>query len=257
MIEKTIRKVIGDTTIRRIQALIRSDKEKHLMKIRRAFYLQFLGTNDTYFDVGANYGNRIEPIINDGIRIVAIEPQPQCVNFLTKHFKDKISVVPKGLGSEVGELALFLSDSHVVSSFSQEWIKATKESGRFGKTKWDRQQITLIDTLDNLIAQFGKPQFIKIDVEGYELEVLNGLNHPIRTISFEYTIPEGRISILKCMDRISEISENRVVLFNYSIGESMEWALDSWLSLEEMKEEVDSDRFVHSEFGDIYSKTEV
>ncbi len=74
-------------------------------------------------------------------------------------------------------------------------------------------------------------------------------------ISFEYTIPERKTSIIECIDRLVEISSPNEVLFNYSIGESMEWALGEWLSVQKMKEEVDSDRFVESDFGDIYAKT--
>jgi hypothetical protein len=150
---------------------------------------------------------------------------------------------------------MYLSDAHTISSFSKEWIDAIKKSGRFSDYNWNKEQVTEIETLDNLISKYGKPQFIKIDVEGYEYEVLAGLSQPIMTISFEYTIPERKNSIIDCIDRIVEISNQKEVFFNYSIGESMEWALEKWLSAEEMKKEIDLERFVKSEFGDIYAKT--
>ena len=101
----------------------------------------------------------------------------------------------------------------------------------------------------------GSLSLLKIDVEGYEYEVLKGLSQSITTISFEYTIPERKNSIIDCIDRIIKISNQNEVLFNYSIGESMEWALDKWISAQEMKKEIDLERFINSGFGDVYAKT--
>ena len=43
---------------------------------RKKMYAQFFsGAGDLYFDVGANMGNRIEPLIDMGLKIVAVEPQ--------------------------------------------------------------------------------------------------------------------------------------------------------------------------------------
>ena len=43
-----------------------------------------------------------------------------------------------------------------------------------------------VTTLDALIARFGVPAFIKIDVEGAEPDVLAGLSHAVPVLSFEY-----------------------------------------------------------------------
>ncbi|MBK8389412.1 MAG: FkbM family methyltransferase [Saprospiraceae bacterium] len=208
-----------------------------------------------YYDVGANYGNRIEPIINKGLKIIAVEPQIKCIDFLNKKYGNHITIVPKGLGEKEETKTLYISNAHTISSFSEDWIKATQESGRFSQFNWNQEQTVEITTLDTLIGIYGKPKFIKIDVEGFEYEVLKGLNSPIQTISFEYTVPERNKSVLDCMDRIMEIANQQTVLFNYSIGESMEWALDEWISYLDMKKEISTKRFIDTEFGDIYAKT--
>jgi len=239
------------------KTVFKTKEEKELNKKRRRFYLQFLKSGDVYYDVGANYGNRIEPIINEGIKIIAVEPQAQCIDHLKSNYGDKITVIPNGLAESKGVRTMFISNAHTISSFSRSWIKSTQESGRFSDYNWNKEEVIEMETLDNLISRYGNPQFVKIDVEGYEYEVLKGLSHPIKVLSFEYTTPERKSSIIDCINRIVEIGKQNEVLFNYSIGESMEWTLDEWISAEKMKAEIKFEKFTKSGFGDIYAKTSI
>jgi hypothetical protein len=119
--------------------------------------------------------------------------------------------------------------------------------------EWNERRTIKITTLDRLIEEFGIPRFIKIDVEGYELEVLKGLTRPIEMISFEYTTPERTVQCVECIKRLKDISNNKI-LCNYSIEESMEWALPKWLSSEEMIVQIVSAPVFGDGFGDIYVK---
>jgi FkbM family methyltransferase len=223
------------------------------------FYAQFLKRGDVYFDVGANHGNRISPIINNirggGGKIVAVEPQAVWAAFLKKKFGDKIFIVTKGLGEREGVMAMAISNDSRLSSFSTEWVEANKQSGRFIPmgAEWNETRVIKMTTLDRLIEEFGVPRFIKIDVEGYELEVLKGLTQPVEVISFEYTTPERTQQCIACIERIRDISNNKI-LCNYSIAESMEWALPKWLSSEEMIAQIASAPVFGDGFGDIYVK---
>ena len=250
-LKKKVFNAIGSDNIRLIKSYFPSKEEKELIKKRRVFYMQFLNKGDLYFDVGANYGNRIQPLIGQDIEIVAVEPQIECVNYLSKKYGGKIEIVAKGLGQAEEDKTMHISNAHTVSSFSEEWIRATKESGRFSEYNWEKTQKVKMTTLDNLIGEFGKPKFIKIDVEGYELEVLKGLNKPVEFISFEYTVPEQIDRTIDCLNRIEEISQGEVRC-NYSTGESMSWASEEWLTLEKMVLLVKSEQFILTGFGDIY-----
>ena len=45
-----------------------------------------------------------------------------------------------------------------------------------------------VTTLDALIERHGVPSFVKVDAEGFEEEVLQGLSRSIKALSFEFTV---------------------------------------------------------------------
>lgn len=248
--KRFIKKLIGTSNIYYLKSLIKTKSEKEALEKRMSFYSQFLKKDDLYFDVGANLGNRIEPVLKIGAKIVAIEPQQQCYEYLEKRYGSKIQIIKKGLGEEEGVKEFYISNAHTISSFSADWIESVKKSGRFGKYKWDTKQLIEMTTLDKIIEKYGKPKFIKIDVEGYEFEVLKGLSKPINCISFEYAVPEQIEQSINCIEQINKIAGN--VECNYSRGESMEWANEKWLSADEMVNFIRTGKL--KGFGDIYVK---
>ena len=103
-------------------------------------------------------------------------------------------------------------------------------------------------TLDQLIALYGVPDFIKIDVEGFESEVIAGLSRPINFISFEFT-PESINSTFKCIRHLESLGK---VIFNYSLDESMQLELDNYVTASEIKAILNSYRRDNMGFGDVY-----
>ena len=256
--KKFIKNLIGEANIyklndikNRIMPNAAYIEEKGMLEKRKSFFSGFIGSGELCFDVGANVGNRIQPLLDIGAKVVAVEPQKPCYEFLNWKFGNKISVVTKGISDREGVQDFYISDSSVISSFSQEWINSVKE-GRMSQYKWEKVERIEMTTLDNLIKQFGKPAFIKVDVEGYELNVLKGLNSPVKMLSFEYTVPEQTDVAVDCIKRIEEIDKN--IVCNFSIGESMEYALKEWFSPAEMIKYIESKKFSDTNFGDIYVK---
>lgn len=64
------------------------------------------------------------------------------------------------------------------------------------------------DTLDNFIVQYGISYYLKIDVEGYELEVVKGLSTPVSLISVEANLPEFLEETIEIINKLSAISKN-------------------------------------------------
>ena len=191
LIKASFKNTIGIQYLKYIQEKFPTQSESELRSKRKLFYSQFLPENGIYFDIGANFGNRIEPLMGQKLKIIAIEPQLECVKYLKLRFKNSITIVNKGLGEKVEKKKMHIADNPVLSSFSKEWIDKTKESGRFKKYAWNKTRQIQMTTFDKVIEKFGKPDFAKIDVEGYEYNVLQGLTKPVKVISLEYTAPEG------------------------------------------------------------------
>lgn len=233
----------------------RTDKEQKKLEeklhpLRVIFYKQFLSPGDLVFDVGANVGNRVAAFLECQTNVVAVEPQPNCASILKERFNTKIIIENFGLGEKDSELEMQIATDSTVSSFSQEYISNTKN--RFKYSDWVDKIIVNITTLDKLIEKHGSPKFCKIDVEGFELEVLKGLHQPIPFLSLEYCVPEMHSQLLDCIHYLNSISPNGE--FNYSIGESMQWALPSWKNFDAFLDHVESTSFVQTSFGDIYFK---
>lgn len=223
-------------------------EKEHSQRITK-LYKGFVNTGDLCFDVGANIGNRIDPLLQLNAKIVAFEPQKHCSRYLKYKFKDKIEIVTDGLGKAEGVEKFYISNSSTLSTFSSDWIK-TVQKQRFKGHSWNKVVDINMTTLDKMIEKYGTPTFIKIDVEGYELDVLKGLSKPIDMISFEYTVPEQINRIIECID---QIQANRIPIeCNYSVSENMRFEMSSWLSADSMKQYILSPEFIKTDFGDIY-----
>lgn len=221
------------------------------------FYRKFIKPDDLVFDVGANIGSRTKIFLKLNTKVVAFEPQKICIDYLKYVLKkeENITLVRKALGVRTDKGTIILSDSHTLSTLSTEWIEHVKNSGRFNQWEtWkdNARQTVQITTLDESIREYGIPKFIKIDVEGYEYEVLLGLSQPIEFISIEFAA-ENIKNTYRCIDYLASLSE---AMFQISLSVSMHLEHDSWVSAEKVKETlsnlISEDSLV---WGDIYIKS--
>jgi hypothetical protein len=103
-------------------------------------------------------------------------------------------------------------------------------------------------TLDELITQYGEPQFCKIDVEGFEHEVLLGLSRPLPSLSFEY-IPIAIDGAVACVERLGALGEYR---YRHSRVETHRWASAHWLTPDDMIKNLRA-MPAHDRSGDVYA----
>jgi FkbM family methyltransferase len=219
----------------RIIGLVRSLLVYHAIPRRQRrmqrLYRQFAKPGDLVFDIGAHVGNRARALAALGCRVIALEPQPDFARMLRLLFgrNSRIEVVEAAVTGATGEEWLDVSERNpTVSTTATAWREARAREPGFGGVEWSRRVRVRTVTADALIARYGRPAFIKIDVEGGEPAVLDGLTMPVPALSFEY-LPGAIDEVRACVDRLWVLSGESRYEFNWSMGESYELASPEWL----------------------------
>lgn len=184
-----------------------------------AFYSAFIGPDELVFDVGAHVGDRTECFRRLGARVVALEPQPELAALLrARHQGDAcVQVIEAAAGANEGVASMHInSDNPTVSTLSPAFIAAAAGAAGWEGQDWSAQASVPVTTLDALVARFGAPAFVKVDVEGYELECLRGLSLAPRALSFEFTTIQRDVAFA-CVDALERSAPRR---YRASLGET-------------------------------------
>jgi FkbM family methyltransferase len=198
---------------------------------RRAFeedvelYRTLLPSGAVCFDVGANAGRKSEALLRAGAaHVVAFEPNPAVLPELRArcgHWKNW-TLVEAALGSAPGFASLYIRSQHGQSGLLKEW----------GDNITGTCHVPVL-TLDAAIEYFGRPFYCKIDVEGWELQVLSGLSKPLPLLSFEFHLVEQNIpQTVACLERLARFGPGEV---NITPAEAAEFHLGEWDALERFR----------------------
>jgi FkbM family methyltransferase len=223
-------------------------------KIRRlaSLYRPFVAPGDLCFDIGAHVGDRTRALRRLGARVVAVEPQPVCLEWLHWLYQhdSRVSIVASGVGQAEGEMTLLLSArTPTVSSLSPAWVESVRAAPRFAGVRWDDAIQVPVTTLDALIGRFGRPTLCKLDIEGSEPAALSALTYAIRTVVFEY-IPAQREAARDCLDRLEQLGSYE---YNWTERETPRLRSAEWLAAQAMAERVEGlPDGAHS--GDIFAR---
>ena len=128
----------------------------------------------TVLDVGANEGDFTNLVISKSksLRVLGFEPHPKTYSRLKLRFADKaqrVELLNCAVGNETGEISLYDYDDHEGSEHASVFKDAI-EGPRCGKATEHRVKLVTLDSLEIR----GEVQLLKIDVEGFELPVLQG-----------------------------------------------------------------------------------
>jgi FkbM family methyltransferase len=189
------------------------------------FYRGFLRPGDLAFDVGAHVGARSLAMRRAGARVVAIEPQRLFHAFLRRTLPADVALLPLAVGAAEGAGSLAVSRLHpTVSSLRPDFPIAVGAAAGFERVVWDAVEAVDVTTLDALIARFGLPRLVKLDVEGGEADALAGLSQPVEVVAFEY-LPAQLGAAAEAVARLEGLGP---YAFNLVKGEGTRFALPRW-----------------------------
>ncbi len=192
-------------------------------------YRRFVRPGDLVFDIGAHVGDRIGSFRRLGARVVAVEPQDDCAGIIRSIFDGDADVLLQTgvCAKQPGQLMLHINTANAtVATVSDQFVAAADGAVGWEDQVWDRATPVAAVTLDQMIARHGCPAFVKIDVEGFEAEVLAGLSRPLAALSFEFTTIQRDVALAG----LSRLAALGTYGFDMALGESQQLTFDRWIS---------------------------
>jgi FkbM family methyltransferase len=143
------------------------------------------------FDVGANVGQTIRAVQRawPTPRIIAFEPTPALAQQLRKDFGSQVQIMPVALGAEPSMLELHTYETSVLNSLLPLETKADSVFSHAKDTGIVRVEL---DTVDRVCHTLGIAQLdlLKIDTQGYDLNVLHGAKAKLSSGSVRFVLVE-------------------------------------------------------------------
>ncbi len=188
------------------------------------FYSKLIHKGFLCFDIGANVGAKSIIFLKNGAKVIAFEPQKSCLPSLQKIAEKQndttFKYFIKGIDITAGTRELYLSNHSEIATFS----KTFKNTYNGNYMNWDKKETVETVTLNSCIQQFGVPHFCKIDVEGYECEILTSLKYNIPIIEFEF-LAGFLDKVLPLIELISDTNTR----FNYTKNENSKFEIKEWV----------------------------
>jgi FkbM family methyltransferase len=202
-----------------------------------SFLKKIIPTNALIFDIGANQGYKTEYFLHiNPKKILSIEPDKTCVRILKNRyfFNNKVKILDCAISDINGIEKFYVHDKlSGYNTMSSKWYESLSNQNinRWNKN-FDFKDEMLVKTLtlDHIISQYFMPDFIKIDVEGYEFNVIKGLSKRIKSINFEANLPEFLDETKKIIFHLENIYES----YKFNICVDFKLLFDNSISAKEM-----------------------
>ncbi len=187
------------------------------------------------FDIGANYGWTTLTFLKFSSQVIAYEPDINNLKILRYRFSSNRHLVieAKAISNNIDGAVFYLNrNSSALNTLSLKWVDALS-NGVFREKKIFTSEKYQVETstLDIEIKKYGKPVFLKVDVEGHECSVFEGLHSSIPLVVFEANLPEFVEETIDIINQLVKLDQKTT--FNYSYGYQV--MLENYTSGDEMK----------------------
>ncbi len=151
------------------------------------FFLQVYGLQYVYVDVGANIGLSALGLAKAGVQVIAFEPVQENIKLLERSIVENavlhtIYLHPVALGKAYGEETIYVPVNADNSSMNKDIAVVNMKDKKY------QEERVLVEPFDALFMQqcmfsafTPDVRMIKIDVQGYEQDVLEGMEQFLRT----------------------------------------------------------------------------
>ena len=154
---------------------------------KSAQYLKGKMSSATYVDIGANVGMSLLPVAPLVDKVIAVEPYPPVLIRLKKNVEinnfDHVAIVEKGLGNSRGRVKFALPpDWHSgVGSFSKDVFDHNSYLRDLHHESLEKSETYFDIVPGDELLDGQSVELLKIDVEGYERYVLEGMQKLLKT----------------------------------------------------------------------------
>jgi len=169
-----------------------------------SMFYKIIKKNDIVYDIGAHIGYMsiiFSDIVGMGGKVFSFEPSPYSFNYLKKNLDDfhNCKIIKKGVSNKSTHKEFFTEDlTGQNSSFEKDFQGLRNNYLNSGVKKINTNTIIVQTSTIDLFSHDNEliPKFIKIDVEGHELKILEGAVNTIRN-----SLPNFMIELNKLEDK--------------------------------------------------------
>ena len=160
---------LDDMGISRTLLLFGAREAEHMVILKRVLW-----PGMTVLDIGANIGYYVLmecQLVGPSGRIVAVEPAPNNLALLRRNIAlngcQNVTVLPKAISDTASRRTFYLSKMSNLSTFHPEGSGELHLSGEVLEVE--------TETVVGIMARLGRPDLIRMDVEGHEVEIVTGM----------------------------------------------------------------------------------
>ena len=217
-INKIVKKILPET----LYIYLQNKKRLYGLPKQIKSIVSNLTSDDVCIDCGANVGVYSQLFASYGAKVYSFEPNPIAFNILKKKSEKFKNITP--IMSAVGT-SNTKSNLYLHKDFHLDEVLYSQSSSLIKKKNNLSESSIRIDVINfsEWLAQFDKIKFIKIDIEGYEVELLNHLidGKDLQNIDYifvethEKKIAELNLGIQQLKKKIENLNLNTKIFWNW------------------------------------------